>query len=325
MSRHLSHSQGMGDSTELRSANSVSSLLGASLLLGTMLLGGFGDGVARAQAVDSAPTESAADVETNPDAESASESTDNDSAAPESSVDADDAEAADADAESTDGGTDESANDEIEADEKQEPDEEYYELLKLFADTLDQVERNYVEEVSRRELMEAAIKGVLGKLDQYSDYIPPDQFDNFRTGVENEFGGIGIRVGIIDGRLTVITPLIGTPAYRAGILTGDQILTIDGASTEGMSLEDAITRMKGRIGTTVQIRVRHKDDQVEEQVTVERLQGHQPHPGELGERPAMGQSFLTGPVATVELDHGMLPLIFILCRPGWLPECTSSG
>lgn len=103
---------------------------------------------------------------------------------------------------------------------------EYFELLTLFADTLDQVERNYVKEVSRRELMEAAIQGVLSKLDEYSDFIPPSQLDSFRTGVESEFGGIGIRVGLMDGKLTVITPIVNTPAYRADIRAGDQILKL---------------------------------------------------------------------------------------------------
>ena len=146
---------------------------------------------------------------------------------------------------------------------------EYFELLKLFADTLDQVERNYVEQVSRRELLEAAIQGVLAKLDEYSDYIPPDQFDSFRTGVENEFGGIGIKVGIMDGQLTVITPLYDTPAYRTGVLAGDRILMIGDQSTEGLKLEDAIGLMKGPIGSDIKLRVKHPDD-VEEQVTLKR-------------------------------------------------------
>ncbi|MCA9151459.1 MAG: S41 family peptidase, partial [Planctomycetales bacterium] len=156
------------------------------------------------------------------------------------------------------------------AQQNETADEEYYELLKTFADTLDQVERNYVKEVSRRELLEAAIQGVLAKLDQYSDYIPPDQIDSFRTGVENEFGGIGIRVGLVDGKLTVITPLISTPAYRAGILTGDQILKIGDVDTQGMSLEDAITKMKGRVGSEIALTVRHRDDTQERSVIVAR-------------------------------------------------------
>ncbi len=145
-----------------------------------------------------------------------------------------------------------------------EIDEEFFELIKLFSDTLDQVERNYVKEISRRELMEAAIEGVLGKLDQYSNYIPPSDFDGFKTGVENQFGGIGIRVGIVEGQLTVITPLIGTPAYQAGVLAGDKIVAIAGESTKDLSLEDAIARMKGKVNTDVELTVRHVADGKEE-------------------------------------------------------------
>ena len=145
-----------------------------------------------------------------------------------------------------------------------EIDEDFFELMKLFSDTLDQVERNYVKEISRRELMEAAIEGVLGKLDQYSNYIPPSDFDGFKTGVENQFGGIGIRVGMVDGQLTVITPLIGTPAYEAGVLAGDTIVAIAGKSTKDLSLEDAIARMKGKVNSDVQLTVRHAADDKEE-------------------------------------------------------------
>src|SRR4029079_2234176 len=96
-----------------------------------------------------------------------------------------------------------------------------YELLKLFADALDQVERNYVKEVDRKELMEGAIKGMLSKLDPHSSYIAPSDLEKFRSSVENEFGGIGITVSVETGELVVTTPLYGTPAYRAGIRGGD--------------------------------------------------------------------------------------------------------
>jgi carboxyl-terminal processing protease len=178
----------------------------------------------------------------------------------------------------------EASPDEAPAEIDSEKDEEYFELLKLFADTLDQVERNYVKEVSRRELMEAAIEGVLAKLDQYSDYIGPEQLDTFRRGVENEFGGIGIRVGHIDGKLTIVTPLFDTPAYRAGLLTGDQILKIGDEDASKMSLEDAIERMKGKIGSPIMLTVRHEGGE-EQQVTMQRemvrmetVFGHQRRP-----------------------------------------------
>ncbi len=103
-------------------------------------------------------------------------------------------------------------------------DEEYYELYKALADTIDQVERNYVKPVDRRELMEAAIKGIISKLDPYSAYIGPDEFTRFHDAVESQFGGIGIQVTVEDGQLKVISPLVGTPAYRAGVEAGDRIV-----------------------------------------------------------------------------------------------------
>ncbi|MFN2167886.1 MAG: S41 family peptidase, partial [Anaerolineae bacterium] len=78
--------------------------------------------------------------------------------------------------------------------QQREEDEEYFELLRLFADAFDQIERNYVKEVSRRELMEAAVRGALSQLDPYSSYISPEELDRFRSGVESEFGGIGIEI-----------------------------------------------------------------------------------------------------------------------------------
>ena len=148
--------------------------------------------------------------------------------------------------------------------------EEYYELLRLLADTLDQVERNYVKEVSRRELVEAAIEGVISKLDQYSNYIPPEDLERFRTGVENEFGGIGIQVAIQKGELTITSPIVGTPAYRAGLMAGDVIVKIEGVSTKGITLDGAVKKLKGKVGTKVKFTVRHPHNNKEETVNVER-------------------------------------------------------
>ncbi len=136
--------------------------------------------------------------------------------------------------------------------------EDYYELLMVFADTIDQIERNYVEKISRRKLMEAAIEGALHALDPYSNYIAPDELDAFKVEVENEFGGIGIQVdGRRRGQLRVISPLVGTPAYRGGILAGDLIRAIDGKSMSEMSLRDAIRLMKGPAGTSVTLTIYH--------------------------------------------------------------------
>lgn len=148
--------------------------------------------------------------------------------------------------------------------------EEYYELLRLLADTLDQVERNYVKKVSRRELVEAAIDGVISKLDQYSNYIPPEELDRFRSGVENEFGGIGIQVAIQNGWLTITSPIVGTPAYRAGLMSGDVIVKIEGKSTKGITLDEAVKKLKGRVGTETTFTVRHPHNNKEETVHVKR-------------------------------------------------------
>jgi len=131
------------------------------------------------------------------------------------------------------------------------------ELLRLFADTLDKVERNYVNPVDRRELMEAAIRGMLAKLDPHSAYIPPTELDHFRTGIENEFGGIGITVTAAGGTLTVISPFYGTPAYKAGVRGGDAIVEIDGQAAAGISVDEAVARVKGPIGSPVKLTVRH--------------------------------------------------------------------
>lgn len=132
---------------------------------------------------------------------------------------------------------------------------EEFELQKLFADTIDQIERNYVKDISRRELMEAAIRGVLTKLDPYSNYISPDDLGQFKTNVDNQFGGIGIQVDIPrDGHLVVISPIVGSPAYRAGMQAGDRIIEIEGEpTTEIRTIDDAVKRLKGEPGTKVMI------------------------------------------------------------------------
>ncbi len=139
--------------------------------------------------------------------------------------------------------------------------DEDYELIKLLVDTLDEVQRNYVQPISRRELMEAAIDGMLSKLDAYSDYIAPEDIAEFRKEVDSEFGGIGIRVDMQDGVISVVSPLNGSPGKKAGLLPGDKILTVDGESTAGWSIEQAVAKLKGRIGTDVTLSVRHDSGQ----------------------------------------------------------------
>ncbi len=144
-----------------------------------------------------------------------------------------------------------------------ERDDEYYELLQLFADTLDQIDRNYVKDVSRRELMEAAIQGMISKLDQYSNYIPPDDVERFKDTVESEFGGIGIQVTTEGGELKVISPIVGSPAYKAGLIAGDKIVKIEGKPTKGITLDQAVEQIKGKLGTKVELTVEHPNGETE--------------------------------------------------------------
>ena len=132
-----------------------------------------------------------------------------------------------------------------------------YELMRMFAETFEQIDQNYVKDLDRRELMEAAIQGMLQRLDQYSTYIPRTRMDQFTQSVEQEYGGIGIRVEINENReLTVVTPLPGGPAYFAGVRSGDRIIEIKGESAVGFSTNDAVEKLKGPRGGEVKIGVR---------------------------------------------------------------------
>ncbi|MGA2617602.1 MAG: S41 family peptidase [Thermoguttaceae bacterium] len=160
------------------------------------------------------------------------------------------------------------------ADKSPRQKDDYYELYKILADTMDQVDRNYVKEVDRRELFEAAIKGVMGRLDPYSVYIGPEELNQFRSTVESEFGGIGIHVTTEDGDLRVLSPIYGTPAYRAGILAGDRIVEIDGKSTEGILPDEAVERMKGKEGSPVTLTIIHAGQSQREKITLNRERIH---------------------------------------------------
>jgi carboxyl-terminal processing protease len=154
------------------------------------------------------------------------------------------------------------------------PQEDYYELYKVLVDTIDQVERNYVKQLSRRELIEAAIEGVLDKLDPYSAYISPERLEHFRTTMESEFGGIGIQISIQADVLTIVSPLVGTPAYRAGLMAGDRVVEINGESTEGLKLDEAVRRLKGEAGTKVTLTVVHPGETEPEKVEITRENIH---------------------------------------------------
>ncbi|MCX6093377.1 MAG: S41 family peptidase [Candidatus Bipolaricaulota bacterium] len=119
------------------------------------------------------------------------------------------------------------------------------------------------ELIDDQKALYGAMKGVVEQLDDpYSEFLDPEEKREFDESLEGEFSGVGIEISIEEGVLTVITPLVGTPAEAAGIKAGDQILAIDGKTTEKVTLSGASTRIRGEIGTTVTLTVRHEDGQV---------------------------------------------------------------
>ncbi|NQT89773.1 MAG: S41 family peptidase [Candidatus Omnitrophica bacterium] len=135
----------------------------------------------------------------------------------------------------------------------------FYEL-ELFADAITLINANYVEEVTPKQMIYGAMDGMLSSLDSHSGFLTPDEFKELRTETGGEFGGVGIKVTIRDKVLTVISPLEGTPAYKAGIQPEDRIIKIDDESTKDFTLEDAVKRMRGAPGTKVNLTIIREDE-----------------------------------------------------------------
>lgn len=130
-----------------------------------------------------------------------------------------------------------------------------YDSIELFTDVLKIVQKNYVEEVDTKKLVYGAINGMLSSLDPHSSFLPPDMYKEMKIETKGSFGGLGIEITVKDGYLTVISPIEDTPAFRAGIKAGDQILKIDDHLTKDMSIVDAVKRMRGQKGTKVTITI----------------------------------------------------------------------
>ena len=130
-----------------------------------------------------------------------------------------------------------------------------YERLKLFADAIEVIQREYAEEVDSKKLIYGALKGMLGSLDPHSQFMDPDLYQEMLVQTRGYFGGLGIYITIKDKLLTVISPLEDTPASRAGIKTGDVIVGIEGESTEETTLLGAVRKLRGPEGTRVTITI----------------------------------------------------------------------
>ncbi|MBN2907793.1 MAG: S41 family peptidase [Rhodobacteraceae bacterium] len=130
-----------------------------------------------------------------------------------------------------------------------------YEQLDLFGDVFERIRAQYVEEVDERDLIEAAINGMLTSLDPHSSYLPPKDFDNMQVQTRGEFGGLGIEVTQEEGFVKVVSPIDGTPADEAGIEAGDFITHVDGESVLGLTLDQAVELMRGPVGSEIVITV----------------------------------------------------------------------
>jgi len=133
--------------------------------------------------------------------------------------------------------------------------EDRLDALKIFSEVLHLIEDNYVHEKDREELVRGAIKGMLQKLDPHSSYVDLEQLQMMQEDYSGKFGGIGIQIGMRNDRLVVISPIEDTPAHEAGLEPGDMILEIDGESTQGMALMDAVRKIRGPKGEAVELTI----------------------------------------------------------------------
>ena len=140
------------------------------------------------------------------------------------------------------------------AQKKPEPDT--YELLNLFGEVMERAKTSYVEEVTDKKLIEAAINGMLTSLDPHSSYLDAESFTYMNEQTKGKFGGLGIEVTMDNGLVKIVSPIDDTPAAKAGLKAGDYITHIDGETVIGLNLNEAVSKLRGKIGTKVKISVR---------------------------------------------------------------------
>lgn len=133
--------------------------------------------------------------------------------------------------------------------------DDLYKQVKLFSDTIAIVQEGYVDEVNFKDLIYGALKGMLASLDPHSQFMDPDTYNELKVDTEGKFGGLGIEITIKDGLLTVVTPIEGTPAWKAGVKANDRIVKINGEPTRDIALTDAVKKMRGKPGEAVNISV----------------------------------------------------------------------
>ena len=133
--------------------------------------------------------------------------------------------------------------------------EELFKSLEIFSGAISLIQTKYVEEVDSKELIYGALKGMLYSLDPYSQFLDPDAYSDMQVQTEGEFGGLGIEIAVKDNILTIISPIHGTPAERAGVMAGDRIIKIDGETTEAITLLEAVKKLRGKPKSEVTLTV----------------------------------------------------------------------
>ncbi len=135
-----------------------------------------------------------------------------------------------------------------------------YEMLNLFGEVMERAKSSYVEEVEDKKLIESAINGMLVSLDPHSSYLDEQSFKYMNEQTKGKFGGLGIEVTMEQGVVKVVSPIDDTPAFKAGIKPGDYIVNIDGENVMGMTLNDAVDKMRGKVGTKVKLSIRRLNE-----------------------------------------------------------------
>ncbi len=141
------------------------------------------------------------------------------------------------------------------ASDKKDPPGDFYNEVSRLNKVLSEVNRKYVEDVNPTELTDAALNGIRNILDPHTTVFSPKDYESLKVSMEGKFGGVGITISLRDNILTVISPLSGTPAFRLGIRAGDRIRKIDGKDTKGLSLDEAVNKLRGKIGTDVTVSI----------------------------------------------------------------------
>lgn len=139
--------------------------------------------------------------------------------------------------------------------EAKKNDDETYRLLALFGDVFERIRAEYVEPPSEEAMIESAINGMLSALDPHSSYLNAKGFKEMQVNTRGEFGGLGIQVTMENGFVKVISPIDDTPAFRAGVESGDIITHLDGESVQGMALNEAVEKMRGKVGSDIRLTI----------------------------------------------------------------------